>query len=63
MKFSQFIEDGSLLLSNSPITQEEWDKITDVEFERTETIVFETPSGNEVPFRKVKYGKWIKTNQ
>lgn len=57
MKFSQFIEDSSLSF-NSPITQEEWDRITDVELENTETITFNTPSGNEVPFRKVKHGEW-----
>ena len=57
MKFSQFIESGELSLS-SPITREEWDRITDVELERTEEITFRTPSGKEVPFRKVKRGEW-----
>ena len=57
MKFSQFIEDSELSFC-SPITQEEWDRITDVELERTEEITFKTPSGKEVPFRKVKHGKW-----
>ena len=57
MKFSQFIESGELSL-NSPITREQWDRITDVELERTEEITFRTPSGKEVPFRKVKYGEW-----
>lgn len=62
MKFSQFIEDSSLSFS-SPITQEEWDRITDVELENTETITFKTPSGKEVPFRKVKRGEWVDGNR
>ena len=61
MKFSQFIENNKLSF-HSPITQEEWNRITDIELERTEEITFQTPSGKEVPFRKVKYGEWIKTN-
>lgn len=62
MKLSQFIENSELSL-NSPITREEWDRITDVELERTEEITFRTPSGKEVPFRKVKHGKWAKSGQ
>ncbi len=58
MKFSQFIENSELSF-DSPITQEEWGRITDDALERTEEITFQPPSGKEVPFRKVKYGKWI----
>lgn len=58
MKFSQFIENNKLSF-HSPITQEEWDRITDVELERTEEITFKTPNGKEIPFRKIKHGKWI----
>ena len=61
MKFSQFIEDSSLSF-HSTITQEEWDRITDVELENTKEITFKTPSGKQVPFRKVKYGEWRKTS-
>lgn len=50
--------ENSELSFHSPITQEEWDRITDVELERTEEITFRTPSGKEVPFRNVKHGHW-----
>lgn len=58
MKFSQYIENNELSF-HSPITQEEWGRITDDALERTEEITFQTPSGKEVPFRKVKYGEWV----
>ena len=61
MKFSQFIENSELSF-HSPITQEEWDRITDVELEKTEEITFKTPSEKEVSFRKIKHGKWIKND-
>lgn len=57
MKFSQIIEDSELSF-HSPIAREEWDRITDVELERTEEITFQTPSGKSVPFRKVRHGEW-----
>lgn len=38
---------------HSPITDEEWDLISDTEFEHTNSIVFITKKGNEVEFVKV----------
>lgn len=58
MKFSHFTKNSELSF-HSPITQEEWGRITDDELERTEEITFQTPSRKEVPFRKVKHGVWI----
>ena len=50
---------------NSPITEEQWDKISDVDFDRTEHITFYTKNGKEVHFYKnaipiswlIEYGK------
>lgn len=44
---------------NSPMTKEDWDKLENNEMEDTEIVTFKTPSGKQVPFQKVKYGKWI----
>ena len=41
-----------------PITDEEWNLITDAELERTNDIEFTTPSGKKVLFQKVKHGRW-----
>ena len=35
---------------NSPLTKEDWDKITDVELEHTKKIWFATPSGKRVEY-------------
>ena len=35
---------------NSPLTKEDWDKIADVELEKTKRIWFRTPSGKSVEF-------------
>lgn len=40
------------LTLNSPITEEKWDAITDVDFEHTNEIVFHTKHGKEVRFVK-----------
>lgn len=37
---------------NSPITEEQWDAITDVDFEHTNEITFHTKHGKEVKFVK-----------
>lgn len=47
------------LTLNSPITEEQWDQITDVDFDRTDRIWFHTKHGKEVEFVKVRHGKWI----
>ena len=42
---------------NSPLTKEDWDKITDAELEHTTKITYETPSGKKVvfiPLEKIK---------
>lgn len=46
---------------HSPLTEEEWNILTDAELERTNTIEFTTPSQKKIMFQKVKYGKWIAT--
>lgn len=38
---------------NSPLTEDEWDMITDVDFDRTDRITFHTKHGKEVEFAKV----------
>jgi len=47
------------LTLNSPITEEQWDAITDVDFDNTDEIYFHTKRGKEVYFVKRKNGKWI----
>ena len=44
---------------NNPLTEEQWDMITDVDFDRTDRITFHTKHGKEVEFTKVRHGKWI----
>ena len=39
---------------NSPLSKEDWDKLTDVELEKTEHIWFETPSGKKVDYISAK---------
>ena len=38
---------------NSPITEEQWDAITDIDFENTNRIWFHTKHGKDVEFAKV----------
>lgn len=38
---------------NSPLTKEDWDKITDVDFDNTRAVTFHTKHGKEVEFLKV----------
>ena len=38
---------------NSPLSESDWDKITDTEFEKTDRITFRTKSGKTVEFAKV----------
>ena len=47
-------------LSN-PLTEEQWDMITDVDFDRTDRITFRTKHGKEVEFAKVIRCKDCKT--
>lgn len=48
---------------NSPLTKEDWNLITDAEFEHSDGVTFTTPSGKEVEFRKVVHGEWIKMDK
>ena len=38
---------------NNPLTEEQWDMITDVDFDLTDRITFHTKHGKEVEFAKV----------
>lgn len=51
--------DQMTLTLNSPITEEQWDMITDVDFDHTDSITFHTKHGKEVEFVKRKTGKWV----
>jgi len=51
--------DEITLQLNSPLTDEQWDTITDVDFDHTDRITFHTKHGKEVDFVKFKP---IKTN-
>lgn len=44
---------------HTPLTEEEWDMITDVDLDHTPEITFHTKHGKEVVFVKRKTGKWI----
>lgn len=44
--------DEMTLTLNSPITEEQWDAITDIDFEHTNEITFHTKHGKEVKFVK-----------
>lgn len=44
--------DEMTLTLNSPITEEQWDAITDVDFEHTNEITFHTKHGKIVKFMK-----------
>ena len=52
--------DEMTLTLNSPLTEEEWDLIEDVDFDHTNSITFHTKHGKEVVFAKRKTGRWIK---
>lgn len=51
-------KDEISLKLNSPITEEQWDAITDVDFEYTDRIWFSTKHGKKVEFVKRKTGTW-----
>lgn len=44
---------------HNPLTEEEWDMITDVDLDHTPAITFHTKHGKEVVFVKRKTGRWI----
>lgn len=47
------MSDGFEFTLHSPLTKEDWDKITDVEHENTMAITFQTPQGRQA--RYIKY--------
>ena len=53
------MDEMTLTLSN-PITEEQFDAITDVDFDNTDRIWFHTKHGKDVEFVKRKKGEWIK---
>lgn len=58
MRLTNEGETFTLKLS-SPITEEEWDIITDVDFDKTDHIYFHTKHGKEVHFYKRRAGQWV----
>lgn len=52
------MSDQLMFTLHNPITEEEWDAITDVDFDLTDNIFFHTKHGKEVEFVKRKKGKW-----
>ena len=54
--------DEMTLTLSSPITEEQFDAITDVDFDNTDRIWFHTKHGKDVEFVKRKKGKWIDDN-
>jgi len=53
------MQDEMTLTLNSPITEEQWDDIMDVDFDHTDRIMFHTKHGKEVEFVKRKNGHWL----
>lgn len=51
--------DEFMLTLNSPITEEQWDAIADVDFDNTEEIEFHTKHGKTVRFKKENEGQWL----
>ena len=49
--------DEIILTLNNPLTEEQWDDITDVDFDCTNEIVFHTKHGKTVKF--IKEQQWI----
>lgn len=47
------------LMLNSPITEEQWDAITDIDFDHTSEVMFRTKHGKEIVFVKKKKGHWM----
>ena len=47
---------------NNPLTEEEWDLITDVDLDNTPSMMFHTKHGKDVEYVKVKHGRWVAEN-
>ena len=48
---------------HSPITEEEWDLITDVDLDHTPSVMFHTKHGKDVEYIKVKHGRWLPSDK
>ena len=46
---------------HSPLTQEDWNKISDAEFENTPSVTFQTPQGRQVRYIKCEVLDKIKS--
>lgn len=61
---NEFDFSGALSFTlNSPLTDEDWDVIEDVDFDHTDNITFHTKHGKEVEFVKKKKGRWVLTSE
>ena len=47
------MKDTFELTLNNPLTEEQWDMISDVDFDQTDRVTFHTKHGKEVEFTKV----------
>lgn len=43
----------------SPPTEEDWDRLMDVDFDHTNEVTFHTKNGKDVKFIKEKQGEWV----
>ena len=57
------MKDELTLTLNSPLTEEQWDMITDVDFDYTNEITFHTKHGKEVKFVKASAQQWIPVSE
>jgi hypothetical protein len=46
------MSDSFEFTSHSPLTKEDWNKISDAEFENTTSVTFQTPQGRQVRYIK-----------
>ena len=55
------MSDGFEFILHSPLTQEDWNKISDVEFENTMSVTFQIPQGRQVKYIKCEVLDKIKS--
>ena len=51
------------LTLNNPLTDDDWDKIADVDFDYTTEIAFRTKHGKVVKFIKERIGTWVRKSK
>ena len=44
---------------HSPLTEEDWDLITDVDLDHTPSVMFHTKHGKDIEYVKAKHGRWV----